>query len=147
MTRDELEFSIHYSRRLEAMSATLLGRIDRSISLVQFCLGASAFASVASVQAVGCIIVLLSAVAMVYQPGVKAGSAEVQKRQYASLAAKMASLSDEALADEFAKIQESDSAEVGTLCNVAYNGELIRMGLPPAHSLTSRGALKTCSSM
>lgn len=84
------------------------------------------------------MVVLSSAYTLVYQPGSKAALADLQKRQYESLCARMTSLSDDDLRDAYAKVQENDSAEVGALCDAAYNGELIRLGHPPKHDLSRR---------
>src|SRR5437868_2040846 len=115
MSRSNIEFYVGYSCRLEKMSSSLWGRIDKAISLFQVCLGASAFTSVTNLKVVGCLVVLSSAYTLVYQPGSKAALADLQKRQYESLCARMTSLSDDDLSDAFAKVQENDSSEVGAL--------------------------------
>lgn len=133
-----MEFAIGYSYRLEKMSATLLGRIDRILSFSQLCLGATAFAPLMSLPVIGGLVVTISAFALVYQPGVKAGMADFQKKQYEALFTQMSSMSEEALRAAFVKIQESDSVEIGALCRAANNGEHIRLGHMPLHQLSWR---------
>jgi hypothetical protein len=138
MNRADIEFNVGYSCRLEKMTASLWGRVDKLLSLVQVCLGASAFTEIANLHVIGCTIVVLSVYSLVYQPGSKGALAELQKRQYESLSARMHGLSDDELAAQYAKVQECDSPEIGALCDVAYNGELIRLGQPPKHVLSLR---------
>lgn len=118
------------------MTATLLGRMDRLISFSQLCLGASVFAPVTNLQITGCLVVVVSSISLVYQPGLKAGLADFQKRQYQALLSRMSAMSEDELRESFRKTQEADSLELGSLARAADCGERIRLGHAPIYQLT-----------
>src|SRR5260364_421118 len=74
MTRPELIFQIGLSARLERMTATLLGRMDRGASFLTLFLSASIFANVASwlQYAIAVMLCAITFFTLVYQPAAKA---------------------------------------------------------------------------
>lgn len=133
MERDELIFRLGYSARLESMTSTLLGRIDRGTSFAQLFLGASVFANGPSwlQYVIATLLCGITVFVIVYQPAVKQMLAAAQHDAYECLLTKSKLLSDEDIAEHLVAIQKQDSAVLGALCNPAHVGECIRLEREP----------------
>lgn len=138
MSKWEVKYQAGYSARLERMHSTILGRLDKTASGIQFLAGMTVFADLASTRIAGAVMAVLSVATFIWQPGNKAAAAENQAKQYQSLYSRIETLSVVAARQEFAKIQESDSAVLGALCHAAEYGELIRLGADLPFKLTIR---------
>jgi hypothetical protein len=135
--RDELIFQLGYSARLERMTSTLLGRIDRGTSFAQLFLGASVFANVPNwlQYLIATSLCGITIFVIVYQPAVKQMLAAAQRDAYDGLLAKSKLLSDTEISEQLVTIQKQDSAVLGALCNPAHVGECIRLDREPNVSL------------
>jgi len=133
VNRDELIFQLGFSARLERMTSTLLGRIDRGTSFAQLFLGAAVFANGPNwVQnSIATLLCAITVFVIVYQPAVKQMLAATQRDAYDSLHAQSASLSDEQISEQLLAIQRQDSAVLGALYNPAHFGECIRLNREP----------------
>lgn len=133
MTRPELIFQIGLSARLERMTATLLGRMDRGASFLTLFLSASIFANVASwlQYAIAVMLCAITFFTLVYQPAAKAVQANFQRAAYDDLYARADVLTDRQLHDELNKLQQQDSAVPGALYHPAHFGEAVRLNLEP----------------
>src|SRR5260363_220369 len=133
MTRPELIFQIGLSARLERMTATLLGRMDRGASFLTLFLSASIFANVASwlQYAIAVMLCAITFFTLVYQPAAQAVQANFQRAAYDDLYARADVLTDRQLHDELNKLQQQDSAVPGALSHPAHFGEAVRLNLEP----------------
>lgn len=136
MRRADNEYAIRYSHRLERMTAIYWGRLDKVVTFVQLCLGASAFTDLANLKLIGATLAASSVWTFVFQPGAKAALAEQQKQQYESLCVRMSLLSDEELAESLAKVQEKDCSELGGLARAAEYFESMKLGVIPKVGLS-----------
>lgn len=129
MERDELIFQLGYSARLERMTSTLLGRIDRGTSFAQLFLGAAVFANVPNwlQYLIATLLCAITVFVIVYQPAVKQMLAAAQRDSYDGLLAKSKFLSDTEISEQLVAIQKQDSTVLGALCNPAHLGECIRL--------------------
>lgn len=142
--RSSTLFQIEYSIKLEKMTASLMGRLDRCSTFVQVLLGAAVFADAPGQKLVGVSVALLSTVSLVWQPGARSSQAATQKAKYESLLARSPELDDDALSRAFLELQASDSAALGSLCVPAHVGVEIANGFTP--SATRLSFLETISS-
>ncbi|MGF6936832.1 hypothetical protein OKW41_005994 [Paraburkholderia sp. UCT70] len=133
MERDELLFQLGYSARLERMTSTLLGRIDRGTSFAQLFLGASIFANGPNwlQYVIATLLCAITVFVIVYQPAVKQMLAAAQRDAYDCLLVKARDLPDAEISEQLVAIQKQDSAVLGALCNPAHLGECIRLDREP----------------
>jgi hypothetical protein len=138
MTRPELIFQICLSARLERMTATLLGRVDRGASFLTLFLSASIFAGVASwlQYSIAVMLCAITCFTIVYQPATRAVQANLQRAAYDALYARASSLTNEQLHEELNKLQQQDSVVLGALYNPAHFGEAVRLDLEPNVQMT-----------
>jgi hypothetical protein len=134
----ELEYWAGYSLRLERMHSVLLGRFDKLVCGIQFLAGMVIFADIASTKWAGAFMAILSVATFILQPGNKAAEAGNQAKRYQAFRLQIKSMPLTDARQEFAKIQESDSAVLGALCNAAEFGELVRLGASPPFKLSTR---------
>lgn len=128
MTRDDLEFDIHYSYFIEKMNYTLLNRIDKGITLIYIVLGFSVFAPFSTMFLFGVAVAVLSVLQLVYQFGQEAGLSKEQMRQYKRLLVEFSTLPDEELRAKFLKIQDADSNPWRSLQDAAFKRTCITLG-------------------
>ncbi len=68
MCRDDVIFDLHYSYFLENMFSTLMGRMDKTMSLFLIVLGGTAFAPFSNAFIFGVSVATLSAAQFIFQP-------------------------------------------------------------------------------
>src|SRR5260363_372772 len=107
MTRPELIFQIGLSARLERMTSTLIGRMDRGAALLTRFLNTYDFAIVASwlQYAIAFMLCAITFFTPGYQPAAKAVQSNFQRAAYDDLYARADVLTDRQLHDELNKLQ------------------------------------------
>ncbi|AHM72987.1 hypothetical protein [Yersinia hibernica] len=129
MNRFDIIFDMHYSHHLELMHATLMGRIDKLLSILLLVLGGSAFAQFGSLFIFGAAVALVSAFQFVCQPGNESGRSLEHARKYLQLITIEPTLTDEELFKRFIEAQSLDNLPWGTLKNAAYKRAAIKLNL------------------
>ncbi|WP_289992081.1 hypothetical protein [Photorhabdus laumondii] len=129
MSRDDIIFDINYSFFLESMFGTLMGRIDKFISLVLIVLGGSVFSPFGNLFIFGASVATISAAQFIYQPGRSAGISDEQAKKYLQLITIEPTLTDDELQKRFCELQSLDSKPWGVLKNPAYKMACIKLGL------------------
>lgn len=119
MSRDDVIFDLHYSYFLENMFSTLMGRIDKTMSLLLIVLGGTAFAPFSNAFFFGVSVATLSATQFIFQPGKQEGVAAEHAKKYLQLIGISGTLDDETLLKRFNELQSLDSKPWGTLKNAA----------------------------
>lgn len=138
MTRDDLEFDVHYSFRLEKMNYILYSRIDKLITLSLVVLGFSVFSPYTNYFYFGVGVAILSVLQLVYQFAQEAGLCKEQVRQLKRLILEMSELDDRELKERFSKIQDSDSNPWQSLEEAAFIRACIVTGREVSEPLTYR---------
>ncbi|HEF0076127.1 TPA: hypothetical protein R8G76_001384 [Citrobacter youngae] len=128
MTRDDLEFDIHYSYFVEKMNFTLFNRIDKAITLALIVLGFSVFAPYSNLFVFGFFVALLSVLQLVYQFGQTAGFSKEQFKKYSKLLVNFNELSDAELREQIIKAQNADNLPWQSLEYAAHNRACIFLG-------------------
>ncbi|WP_446469252.1 hypothetical protein [Xenorhabdus stockiae] len=129
MSRSDIIFDINYSFYLENLYGTLMGRIDKLISIVLIVLGGSAFSPFGNLFVFGALVAVISSAQFIYQPGRSAGISDEQAKKYRQLITFEPTLTDEELAQRFSEVQSLDSKPWGVLQSAAYKRACIRLGL------------------
>lgn len=130
MSRNEIIFNMYYSHYLELMNGTLLGRIDRLISLIYMVLGGAALASFASSVYFGVGVAIVSFLQIIYQPGPKSGLSLEHSKKYLQLIMLQETIQDDAeLHKRYLEIQSLDNYPLGILKNAAFKRASVRMDL------------------
>ncbi|UMB78877.1 hypothetical protein FXN80_10940 [Dickeya fangzhongdai] len=130
MSRDDIIFDMHYSYHLELMNGTLMGRMDKLISLVLMVLGGAAFASFANSLFFGASVATVSAIQFVFQPGNKSGLSLEHAKKYLQLISLEQTIeSDAELLKRFIELQSLDNLPLGMLKNAAYKRTAIKLNL------------------
>jgi len=130
MSRNEILFNLYYSHYLELMNGTLMGRLDKCISLLLMVLGGAAFASFANYIAFGACVAAVSAFQFVFQPGNKSGLSLEHAKKYLQLAMLESSIADDSeLHKRYLEIQSLDNLPLSLLKNAAYKRAAIKLDL------------------
>ncbi|WP_312062224.1 hypothetical protein [Pantoea septica] len=130
MSRNEIIFNLYYSHYLELMNGTLMGRVDRCISLLLMVLGGAALASFANYIAFGAGVAFISAFQFVFQPGNKSGLSIEHSKKYLQLVMLESTLADdEILHKRYLEIQSLDNLPLGLLKNAAFKRAAIKLDL------------------
>ncbi len=138
MTRSDIIFDLHYSYFLENMFSTLMGRMDKTMSLLLIVLGGTAFAPFSNVFVFGVSVAALSAAQFIYQPGKQEGVASEHAKKYLQLITMSDDLDDGALLKRFNQLQSLDSKPWGALKNAAHRRATIALGLNDAEPELNR---------
>lgn len=142
MSRNEILFNLYYSHYLELMNGTLMGRLDKCISLLLMVLGGAAFASFANYIVFGAGVAAVSAFQFIFQPGNKSGLSLEHAKKYLQLAMLESTLADDVeLHKRYLEIQSLDNLPLGVLKNAAYKRAAIKLNLddrsPPLSKVES----------
>lgn len=129
MSRDDVIFDLHYSYFLENMFSTLMGRMDKTMSLLLIVLGGTAFAPFSNAFFFGVSVATLSAAQFIFQPGKQEGIASEHAKKYLQLIGVSDSLDDETLLKRFCELQTLDSRPWGALKNAAQRRATIVLDL------------------
>ncbi|EKZ6149710.1 hypothetical protein EGH67_05915 [Klebsiella aerogenes] len=129
MCRDDVIFDLHYSYFLENMFSTLMGRMDKTMSLFLIVLGGTAFAPFSNAFVFGVSVATLSAAQFIFQPGKQEGISSEHAKKYLQLISISDSLDDEILLNRFNELQSLDSRPWGVLKNAAQRRATIALGL------------------
>lgn len=129
MSRDDVIFDLHYSYYLENMFSTLMGRIDRLMSLLLIVLGGTALAPFSNELLFGISVAVLSAAQFIYQPGKQEGVASEHAKKYLQLISLQAELDDATLLKRFVELQSLDTKPWNALKNAAQRRATISLGL------------------
>ncbi|WP_416778172.1 hypothetical protein ACNFJN_08260 [Xenorhabdus budapestensis] len=129
MSRNDIIFDINYSFYLENLFGTLMGRIDKFISITLIVLGGSVFSHFGNVFIFGFLVAVISAAQFIYQPGRASGISDEQAKKYRQLITIEPTLADEELTRRFSEIQSLDSKPWSVLQSAAYKRASIKLGL------------------
>ncbi|MDE9537256.1 hypothetical protein [Xenorhabdus bovienii] len=129
MSRNDIIFDINYSFYLENLFGTLMGRIDKFISITLIVLGGSVFSPFGNLFIFGALVAVISAAQFIYQPGRGAGISDEQAKKYRQLITLEPTLTDEELTRRFYEVQSLDSKPWGVLRSPAYKRASIRLEL------------------
>lgn len=129
MSRNDVIFDLHYSYFLENMFCTLMGRMDKTMSLLLIVLGGTAFAPFIDKFYFGVFVATLSATQFIFQPGKQEGIASEHAKKYLQLIGLSGSLDDETLLKRFNELQSLDSRPWGALKNAAHRRATIVLDL------------------
>lgn len=138
MSRDDVIFDLHHSYYLENMFSTLMGRIDRLMSLLLIVLGGTALAPFSSKLLFGISVAVLSAAQFIYQPGKQEGIASEHAKKYLQLISLEAGLDDETLLKRFIELQSLDNKVWSCLKNAAQRRATMFLGLEDVQPDLSR---------
>jgi hypothetical protein len=111
------------------MFSTLMGRLDKTMSLLLIVLGGVAFAPFSNVFFFGVSVATLSAAQFVFQPGKQEGIAGEHAKKYLQLITMADTMDDAALLKRFNELQSLDSKPWGSLANAAQRRATISLGL------------------
>ncbi|MHB9807018.1 hypothetical protein [Pantoea ananatis] len=129
MSRDDVIFDLHHSYYLENMFSTLMGRIDRLMSLLLIVLGGTALAPFSSELLFGISVAVLSAAQFIYQPGKQEGVASEHAKKYLQLISLKDGYDDETLLKRFVELQSIDTRLWNSLKNAAQRRATQTLGL------------------
>lgn len=129
MSRDDVIFDLNHSYYLENMYSTLMGRIDKTASLLLIVLGGTAFASFTNVFVYGISVAIISTAQFIFQPGKQEGMAGEHAKKYLQLITLSDTLDDALLLERFNELQSLDSKPWGSLRNAAQRRATITLGL------------------
>ncbi|MBD2816878.1 hypothetical protein ID850_19635 [Xenorhabdus sp. Flor] len=129
MNRNDIIFDINYSYYLENLFGTLMGRIDKLISITLIVLGGSVFSPFGNLFIFGVFVAIISAAQFIYQPGRSSGISYEQAKKYRQLITLEPMLTNEELHNRFNEIQSLDSNPWAVLRSAAYKRASIKLGL------------------
>ncbi|MCP9270511.1 hypothetical protein M5U04_21180 [Xenorhabdus sp. XENO-1] len=129
MSRNDIIFDTHYSHYLESLFGTLMGRIDKFISITLIVLGGAVFSPLGNLFVFGAFVAVISAAQFIYQPGRSSGISDEQAKKYLQLMTLEPTLSDEELARRFYELQSVDNKPWTVLKSPAYKRACIKLGM------------------
>ncbi len=109
MSRDNIIFDLHYSFYLENMFSTLMGRVDKTLSLLLIVLGGITLITSINEFVFGISVAILSAAQLIFQPGKQGGIASAHAKKYLRLISASGRLDNKMLLKQFCELQTLDS--------------------------------------
>lgn len=127
-SRSDLKFEVIYSCHLERLMSTLLGRVDRTCSVLQLFMGTAVVTNYAPVL-FGIVIALVACIQIVWQPGLKSAEAKASYDRWHTLSRNFDDLSDSEICEELHALSDRDSAVLNSLCITAHQAAALQLGL------------------
>lgn len=128
--RHRLEFKIRQAYCMEKLTETFFGRLDRIFTYLTVLSGTSAFVFVRQNSWLLLIFVAISTARIVYRFGDTSRQAASQKGRYQVLMNQMDFIEDDQeLTNEFLKLMDRNTSELGVFKDIAYNQTCYMTGL------------------
>lgn len=136
MVRYELNYQLRYSHTIEEMHKRYLERWDLILNFLQIVLGSAVFADFGGNVVFGLMLVILSTVSFVWQPGKASLLFAKRAEYYARLIINESSLTDEELRNALCEAAEGAPSEYGVLTKPAEFRAAYALGSKPTGDLT-----------
>ena len=136
MSRYDLKYQMRYSHAIEEMHKRYLERWDSILSFLQIIFGSAVFADFGGNMYFGFLLVSLSTVSFVWQPGKQSLLFAKRAEYYARLIIKEPTMEDEELRAALCEAAEGAPSEYGVLTKPAEMRAAYALGTSPPKELT-----------
>ncbi|MGE6284726.1 hypothetical protein ACLHZ9_06770 [Aeromonas media] len=137
MSRYDLKYQLRYSHAIEDMHKRYLERWDSFLSFLQIILGSAVFADFGGNMIFGSLLVSLSTISFVWQPGKHSLLFAKRAEYYAHLIICEPNLTDEELRVALCEATEGAPSEYGVLIKPAEMRAAYALGTTPTGKLTA----------